>query len=139
MNNIYLVIRNEGNVLVSIMLNRSNNKYHFVNITKGHICPCAFESVEEAINDMQIKKDNGEIINFIDLENGTLTNIKLGDKIIKCERCGCEMPYDKKHIKFRTEQRHQDFKSEFWKVEYVKCLQCGLEIEIGTNTHRTYY
>lgn len=37
MNNIYLVQRKSGNVMVSIMRNKSDNTYSFVNLTKGHI------------------------------------------------------------------------------------------------------
>ena len=65
MDNLYLVIRDKGNVVVSIMFNRFNGSYHFVNLTKGHICSCEFETVWDAIEDMQSKKDNGEIIDFI--------------------------------------------------------------------------
>ena len=68
MKNVYLVIRNKGNVVVSIMFNKFNESYHFVNLTKGHICSCEFETVWDAIDDMQSKKDNGEIIDFIKIE-----------------------------------------------------------------------
>lgn len=37
MNNIYLVMREKDNVVVSIMLNKSDHTYSFVNLTKGHI------------------------------------------------------------------------------------------------------
>ena len=62
--NLYLVIRNKDNVVVSIMFNKQDGKYHFVNLTKGHICTCGFNSVGDAIKDMEIKKANGEIIDF---------------------------------------------------------------------------
>lgn len=62
--NLYFVIRNKGNVVVSIMFNKQDRKYHFVNLTKNHICPCGFDSVEEAIKDMEIKKENCEIVDF---------------------------------------------------------------------------
>ena len=68
MSNIYLVIREKGNVVVSIMFNRFNGNYHFVNLTKGHICSCEFETIEDAIKDMKHKKDIGEIIDFIEME-----------------------------------------------------------------------
>ena len=68
MENIYLVIRNKGNVIVSIMFNRFNGSYHFVNLTKGHICSCEFETIYDAIDDMQSKKNNGEIIDFIKIK-----------------------------------------------------------------------
>ena len=68
MENLYLVIRKKGNVVVSIMHNRFDGTYHFVNLTKGHICECGFETVFEAIGDMETKKASGEIIDFIRLD-----------------------------------------------------------------------
>lgn len=32
------------------------------------ICTCKFDSIEDAIKDMEEKKDNGEIIDFINME-----------------------------------------------------------------------
>lgn len=68
MNNVYLVTRQKDNVLVSVMRNKLDGTYSFVNLTKGHICPCRFDSIEDAIKDMKEKKDNGEIIDFINME-----------------------------------------------------------------------
>lgn len=68
--NIYLVIREKDNVVVSIMLNKSDHTYSFVNLTKGHICTCKFDSIEGAIKDMEKKKDSGEIIDFINMKAG---------------------------------------------------------------------
>lgn len=68
MENVYHVIREKGNVIVSIMYSRFDGCYHFVNLTKGHICECAFETVFHAIGDMEEKKDRGEIIDFIKIE-----------------------------------------------------------------------
>lgn len=67
MNNIYLVMREKDNVVVSIMLNKSDHTYSFVNLTKGHICTCKFATFEDAIKDMEKKKDNGEVIDYIKL------------------------------------------------------------------------
>lgn len=61
---IYFVKRRKGDVVVSIMLNRMDNKYHFVNITYNHICTCAFDSVQDAINDMDNLKKNGKILDY---------------------------------------------------------------------------
>ena len=66
--NIYLVIREKDNVVVSIMMNKLDHTYSFVNLTKGHICTCKFDSIEDAIKYMEEKKDNGEIIDFINME-----------------------------------------------------------------------
>lgn len=37
MNNVYLVIREKDSVIVSIMFNKLDHTYSFVNLTKGHI------------------------------------------------------------------------------------------------------
>lgn len=68
MNNIYLVQRKSGNVIVSIMRNKSDNTYSFVNLTKNHICPCRFDSVEDAVKDMDQKILNGDIVRYFKLE-----------------------------------------------------------------------
>lgn len=68
MNNIYLVQRKSGNVMVSIMRNKSDNTYSFVNLTKNHICPCRFNSIEDAVKDMDEKILNGEIVGYFKLE-----------------------------------------------------------------------
>ena len=41
-----------------------DNKYHFVNITHNHICTCAFNNVQDAINDMDNLKKNGKILDY---------------------------------------------------------------------------
>lgn len=68
MHNIYLVQRKDGNVIVSIMRNKSDNTYSFVNLTKNHICPCRFDSIEDAVKDMDEKILNGEITWYYKLE-----------------------------------------------------------------------
>lgn len=60
----YVVIRPRNNVIVSIMFNRSNHKYHFVNLSHGHICACAFDTIDDAIKDMEILKQTGEITDY---------------------------------------------------------------------------
>lgn len=69
MNNTYLVTREKDSVIVSIMLNKLDYTYSFVNLTKGHICPCRFTSIEDAIKDMEEKKCNGEIVDYINIED----------------------------------------------------------------------
>ena len=64
MNNVYLVMREKDNVLVSIMRNKLDGTYSFVNLTKGHICTCKFNSIEEVINDIQTKKENDEVVDY---------------------------------------------------------------------------
>nr|DAZ55023.1 MAG TPA: hypothetical protein [Caudoviricetes sp.] len=69
MNNVYLVTRQKDNVLVSVIRNKLDDTYSFVNLTKGHICTCKFNTIEDAVKDMQIKKENGEIIDYFEVKN----------------------------------------------------------------------
>lgn len=62
--NLFFVKRPQDSVIVSIMMNRMDGKFHFVNLTKSHICPCAFDTVDDAINDMKKLKTEGKIISF---------------------------------------------------------------------------
>ena len=62
MSNVYEVIKKSGEIVtVSIMFSRHSNKYHFVNLTKGHICACAFDSIDDAIADMDKQMKDGKI------------------------------------------------------------------------------
>lgn len=46
----YKVIRPNDIVYVLLLRHKVTNKYSFVNLTKEHICPCQFNTVEEALN-----------------------------------------------------------------------------------------
>lgn len=37
---------------VAILRDKSSDKYRYVNLTKGHICKCSFDSREEALLDL---------------------------------------------------------------------------------------
>ena len=58
----YLVKRPEDSDIVSIMYDKTDQKYHFVNMTKNHICSYGFDTIDDAIYDMEKLKSNGEII-----------------------------------------------------------------------------
>lgn len=45
----WLVKRPNDEVIVTIMKNKCDETYSFINLTKEHICPCRFSSMEEAI------------------------------------------------------------------------------------------
>lgn len=38
---------------VLLLKNKSDGTYSFVNLTKGHICPCRFKSESDAIEDLK--------------------------------------------------------------------------------------
>ena len=54
--------------LVTILKNKEDNTYSFVNLTKMHICPCKFESVQAAIADMDRQVVEGTILKYVELE-----------------------------------------------------------------------
>lgn len=60
----WLVTRKNDTVIVTILKNKSDSTYSFVNLTKEHICPCKFKSIEDALHDMDLKVKNGEIIRY---------------------------------------------------------------------------
>lgn len=44
----YLVTRPKDTVEVLILPNKDGSGYQYVNLTKGHICPCKFKTSFEA-------------------------------------------------------------------------------------------
>lgn len=64
----YIVMREMDNVEVIIIRNKSDDTYSFINLTKQHICPCRFKTMEDAIADMEKLKNEGKINNFIEVK-----------------------------------------------------------------------
>ena len=60
----FLVTRPKDKVIVYLMKNKLEDSYSYVNITKGHICPCKFSSIEFAIEDMDSYIKKGKIIKY---------------------------------------------------------------------------
>lgn len=60
----WVCIREHSTVIVVILYSRTDGKYHFVNLTHGHICKCAFDTVEDAIADMEKQKQEGLLIDY---------------------------------------------------------------------------
>lgn len=60
----YIVKRPKDTVIVCILYNRADGKYHYVNLTHPHICPCAFDSVEDAIKDMDKQKEQSIVLSY---------------------------------------------------------------------------
>lgn len=63
----WFVERPKGNCIVSIMRNKLDNTYSFVNLTAGHICTCRFDSVEDALKDMDERKTHGEVTDWYEI------------------------------------------------------------------------
>lgn len=60
----YLVTRPQDTVEVLLVKNKNDNTYSFVNITKGHICPCRFTTIDDAIKDMDRLIQEKKIIRY---------------------------------------------------------------------------
>lgn len=49
---------------VLLLRHKGTDKYSFVNLTKGHICKCVFDSVDEAMKDIEDRKAKGLLIDY---------------------------------------------------------------------------
>lgn len=59
------ITRTDGIVEVLLFRNKSDNTYSYVNLTKGHICPCKFKTIEDAIEDL---KNYPKVISYIEVD-----------------------------------------------------------------------
>lgn len=60
----FLVAKPSETIEVLLLPHKNTDKYSFVNITKGHICSCIFNNINEAIEDMEERKRQGLIDNY---------------------------------------------------------------------------
>lgn len=51
------------------MKNKIDNTYSYINLTKQHICPCKFNSIEDALEDL---KTYSNIISYSVILNFTI-------------------------------------------------------------------
>lgn len=73
---VIIVTKNDSTECVcTIMKHKSTKKYSFVNITKGHICSCEFNTQEEALKDLHNKYLNKEIATYIIYEDIPMAEI----------------------------------------------------------------
>lgn len=61
----FIVKKPNGKESVVIFKNKSDGTYSFVNLTKEHICSCKFQTIEEAIQDMNDRLRKGLIESYI--------------------------------------------------------------------------
>ena len=59
----FLVTRPHDTVLVFLMKHKED-LYSYVNISRGHICPCEFTSINDAVTDMDRLKEEGKIVRY---------------------------------------------------------------------------
>ena len=64
----YNVLKPDGSVNEVLLLKVKNtNKYRYVNLTKGHICVCEFDSIGLAEEDMNKRLQGGLLIAYTKL------------------------------------------------------------------------
>ena len=49
----YEVERTIGNCRVLLLPQKDGSGYTFINLTAGHICPCRFKTIDDALADMR--------------------------------------------------------------------------------------
>ena len=52
----FIVHKETEDLDVLLLRHKGTDKYSFVNLTKGHICKCVFDSVDEAMKDIEDRK-----------------------------------------------------------------------------------
>ena len=61
----YKVLKLDGSSNEVLLLPiKDTSKYHFVNITKGHICTCEFDSIELAEQDIEDRLNRGLLLSY---------------------------------------------------------------------------
>lgn len=62
------IFKPSGIVDVILVRHKGTQEYSFVNLTKGHICPCRFKTFEDAVADIEARMKQGKILNYQILE-----------------------------------------------------------------------
>lgn len=62
----YLVVRDFDNEEVLLLPQKDGSGWTYVNITKGHICPCKFATIEEALIDCTSRSNVKQMIKLED-------------------------------------------------------------------------
>lgn len=63
----FIIERIDDTVEVLLLPHKDGSGYTYVNLTKGHICPCKFSSIDEAIKDMD---NNPKVKRYIQIKGG---------------------------------------------------------------------
>lgn len=61
---LFAVKRPTDTVTVTILPHKKDGTYSFVNLTKRHICSCKFNTVKDAIADMDKLKKEGKVLSY---------------------------------------------------------------------------
>lgn len=58
------VVRESGTVTVLLLKHKGTDEWSFVNLTKGHICPCRFKRPDEAFDDLEKHRKDGRLLDW---------------------------------------------------------------------------
>lgn len=60
----YKIHRPKDDIIVALIPHKEDKKYSFVNISKNHICPCKFNTIKEAEDDLNKYIELGKIMKY---------------------------------------------------------------------------
>lgn len=66
--NKFRIFKPSGIADVILVRHKGTQEYSFVNLTKGHICPCRFKTFEDAVADIEDRMKDGKILSYQILE-----------------------------------------------------------------------
>ena len=60
-----ILVEKENEIIHVLLLKHKNtDKYSYVNLSKGHICKCVFDSIEDALEDIEERKKKKLLVNY---------------------------------------------------------------------------
>ena len=60
----FVVYKENETLDVLLLKYKDSDTYSFINLTKGHICSCVFNTVEDAIKDIEQRKKDGLLLDY---------------------------------------------------------------------------
>lgn len=60
----YVVHKEHEDLDVLLLRHKGTDNWSFVNLTKGHICKCVFDSIESAMKDIEDRKAKGLLVDY---------------------------------------------------------------------------
>ena len=60
----FIVHKENEDLSVFLLRHKNTDKWSFINMTKGHICQCIFDSIEDAMKDIEDRKKKGLLIDY---------------------------------------------------------------------------
>ena len=60
----FYIFKSNETLDVLLLPHKGTDTYSFVNLSKGHICPCVFSSIDAAIADLDDRQERGLILEY---------------------------------------------------------------------------